>query len=331
VILACIWIGTGVTNVSCADGSGEAMPGRSESPQGGREAQVMVESNGGGRESPLEEHEECPERESLELTPEDVTILQTSNDPAELMCTAIAFAQSASADVHEVFARELTTAGFVDRLDSADAYAGVYADLRLSRVIRALMENRLSSVDKVLLHLLDDETFQSHVLRMQLSIRALSVIRPSPPEAIDYWDRLSSPESPIAYDVIEALTVNQSSPAMELFERKLTDPDFDNFEKLSWMRELVLPRRNDEALLAVCERLVTGTQDEDLRVGFTEALFDYRPDEWYAVPESPQPPVRSDATRVAKKTLRRMGKYALANLPLDSQQKSVVKSALKEL
>lgn len=273
---------------------------------------------------------ECPQRASAELTANDETVLRSSTDPAELMCTAIAFAASASADAHATLGRELVSAEFLARLDSSDAYAGMAANLRLSRVIDALAANRRPSVDAVLLALLASDVFQAQALRMQLAIRALAAIRPAPPAAVEYWARLANPDSPLAYDVIQALTANQSEPALTLLEQKLVDPAFDQGEKLSWLRQLVLPRRNDEPLIALCERVVMRAGMDGLRVGIVEALFDYRPDEWYG-DSPPRAPARADASPTAKAALRRIAEYALRELPLSRQLRQRVSAALGEL
>lgn len=265
------------------------------------------------------------------LKEENVEILKGSEDSRELKRTAVLFAASSAAEDHEMLGSFLSSADFLNRLDAAEAYQGTYVNLRLARVMKNLMDNRLTSVDKVLLQLISSSQFQSHVLRMQLEIRALSVIRPSPEEAIQYWDRLSTPESPLAYDVIAALCMNQSEPAMALLEKKFADSLHDIHEKKSWARELILPIRNDLPLLKASHHLVTEILPADLGPVLVEALFDYQPDEWYIECRPPEPPSRLLATNDARKIMKKIGEYSLENLPLTPKLEMAVKIGLKEL
>jgi hypothetical protein len=317
-----LWVGLVLVGAACDENLGQSAA--SGDPAGGREANVS-----GRVAKPIEY--DCPERASPELTASDQTILRASTDAAELMCTAIAFAASPSAEAHATLGRELVSADFLARLDADDAYAGVYADLRLNAVLSAMMVNRRASVDAALLGLLASDVFQSQVLRMQLTIRALAVIRPAPAPAVEYWARLLNPQSPLAYDVVEALTVNQTPPALTLLEERLVDPAFDSHQKLGWLRQIVLPRRNDEPLLGLCERVVMRSGMDDVRVGVVEALFDYRPEEWYIDSTAPQPPARADASPAARATLRRIGDYAIGRLSLSRPLRASVSAALAEL
>jgi hypothetical protein len=70
---------------------------------------------------------------------------------------------------------------------------------------------------------------------------------------------------------------------------------------------------------------------DDVRVGVVEALFDYRPEEWYIDSTAPQPPARAAATPAARATLRRIGDYALGRLSLSAPLRSRVSAALAEL
>ncbi|MHB1011544.1 MAG: hypothetical protein ACYC37_01340, partial [Desulfobacteria bacterium] len=212
--------------------------------------------------------------------PDASHVLATSRDRRELKNAAVLLASSdAPADL-EVLGRFLASGEFLGRLDGPEEYQGSTSSLRLSRVMETLEENRTPSADAVLLGLIGAPSFQGHVLRMILLVRALAVVRPSPPEAVRYWVGKSAPGSPLAQDVVEALCVNQSEPALELLERIFADPGPASTLKVFWMRKLILPRRNDLPLLISCERMVTGSLPADLRPALVEALFDYQPSKW---------------------------------------------------
>jgi hypothetical protein len=264
-------------------------------------------------------------------TGEAVRTLKNSRDRRELKNAAVLLAASRSPEDHRVLGKFLRTADFLGRLDSPKEYAGSYRDLRLGRIVQTLADNRCPSADEVLLSLVDSGDFQGHVLRIQLLLRALVVVRPSPLQVIAYWDRLSDPQSPIAGDVIEALCINQSPPALDLLERKFADPSLDRDNGILWMREFILVRRNDEPLLLCCERMLTKSLPADLRPALVEALFDYQPEAWFRVDDPPKPPPRANASPGARKALERIGRYALKNMKLTKIQERAVRNALAEI
>jgi len=263
--------------------------------------------------------------------PEASRVLATSRDRRELKNAALLLASSDAPADHEVLGRYLASREFLGRLDGPEEYQGSTSSLRLSRVMETLEENRRPSTDGVLLGLVAAPEYQGHVLRMILLVRALREVRPSPPEAVRYWDGKSVPESPLAQDVVEALCVNQSEPALALLERKFSDPGHAASLKVFWMRELILPRRNDVPLLSCCERMVTESLPPDLRPALVEALFDYQPAKWYRGDDPPKPPPRANASPEARKVLERIGRYALKNLKMTSGQAAVIRAALSEL
>jgi hypothetical protein len=258
-------------------------------------------------------------------------ILKSSRDGRELKNAAVVLAKSRVPEDHKVLGRYLGKKEFLGRLDPPEAYDGRFRDLRLGRVVQTLADNRCSSADEVLVGLIGSADFQGDVFRKQILLRALAAVRPPPPTAVAYWDRLSAPESAIAGDVIEALCENQSDPALELLERKFADPSQERDNRILWMREFLLVRRNDLPLLLCCERMMTKSLPEDLKTVLAEALFDYQPEKWYRGDDPPKPPPRAKASVDAKKVLARIGRYALDNVRLTPGQAKAVKAALKEL
>lgn len=257
--------------------------------------------------------------------------LNSSSDPRELKKAAIELAKSEEPKDHGVLVQHLAAQAFLDKLDTKDAYEGTYTGLRLARVIKTVMDNKAPSTDEVLLKLIGARGYQGHVLRMQLLVHALAVVKPSPPSAVAYWDEKSHHESPLAFDVAEALCANQSKPALELLETKFADSKHDKHHRIAWMRQIILPIRNDAPLLECCQSMVTGSLAEELRPSLVEALFDYKPDEWYRDCDPPEAPPRSEATRRAKQHLKSIGQYALDNVTLTDEQKDAVETGLDEV
>ncbi len=260
------------------------------------------------------------------------TILQTSKVATEVKRAAVEAATSDSDADIVMIGDMLASADFLNRLDSAKEYEGTYSALRLGQVMDGLVQNRRPACDKVLLSLIDAPGFQAHVLRIQLLIYALAVIKPSPPASIMYWDRLSVGGSPVVFDVIAALTRNQSAPAMQLFERKVADPKHAATLKRFWMHQLIVPIRNDEPILTACEHLVRNDAvSPEVKIYMVESLFDYQPEEWYRGCSPVKPPIRAIATTAAKDTMARIAEFALASLNLPAALKLRTEAVLKEV
>lgn len=265
------------------------------------------------------------------MTPETLNTLKTSQDAREVKLAAAEVAGSKVPADLDALHGFLTDPAFLLRLDDAEAYKGTFSRLRLGAVLQALMDNRIAASDNVLIRLTRSDVFLAEVLRMQLLIRALVPIRPSPPPAIAFWDSMSQPQSPIAFDVVEALVANQSPPAMDLLEKKFTNAREQPAEKITWMRQILLPKRNDEPLLGVWEKLVKAGQPTGAEVELVEALFDYDPKTWYRDCEPPVPPKKILATPAAKEHIRRIAEHALANMKLPPELEAKVKIGLQEV
>jgi hypothetical protein len=148
---------------------------------------------------------------------------------------------------------------------------------------------------------------------------------------MEYWRSFTAPESPLAYDVVQALCVNQSAPAMELLLAMLQDPMTPRAEKQSWMRELMLPRRDQPAVLWCAEHFLHGAPGPELQGDMCEALFAYRPDDWYIECDPPVPPPLATTGDAAKASLLRIALYALGQVALNPGQRTVVEAAVEQL
>ena len=261
-------------------------------------------------------------------TAQDLTKITLNSD--ELKDRAVGLASGKDAAEFDELLRYLVDPVFLTRLDSPEEYQGSYATLRLSQVVKRLAENPSSNARGVLTALTDSPEFTGHILRLQLLIRALAKLDQPGPMVVGFWDKFSKPESPIAFDVIEALCVNQSAPAMELLERKFADTNQVQSQCLAWMRQIILPRRNDEALLSGCEHMLTHSLPIKLKPLLVEALFDYRP-EWYVGDDPPRPPSRAASSKSARQTLARIAAYAQSQPWLDSEQRTTIKKVISDL
>ncbi len=211
--------------------------------------------------------------------------------PDALATLALFLAASSDGSDPRRLGDALVDPAFLARLDTAADYQQSYHLLRLSQVVQRLSANPLPEARAVLARLTTDPRFGSHVLRLQLLIRALAYVRPSEPAFLNFWTRSSVPNHPLAYDVVEALAFNQSEPALGLLVSLLTDVGHPEDLRRAWFRQVILPRRNDAPLLLACEQVLARKPSDAIQVALAESLFDYRP-EWYVGDLPPEPPVR---------------------------------------
>lgn len=263
--------------------------------------------------------------------PKDLTILRQSRDQRDLMKTAVDFAASDQAVDHSVLLEFLNSSSFLNRLDTEEEYLNsAPKQLHIARVVRTLMDNPAPVSKGTLLALARGGDFVSFEPRQELLVRALVAVRPSPPEAIKYWDSQSQPDSINLHLTIDALCDNGSEPAIGLLEKKLADPQQEFEYRVLWMRSSMLRHRNDLPLLRVCERMITSTLPPELRPLLVEALCDYHR-EWYLSCKPPKPPPRIEATPEAKEQLRKICQFARDNVQLTPGQRAAVESTLLEV
>ncbi len=265
------------------------------------------------------------------MTPQQKTVLAEDTDARQLKQVATDLAGSQLAADPAALAPFLGQAGFLARLDPAPAYEGAYTGLRLARVLRNLANNPIPAAREALLELTETPTFEDHVLRIQLLIHNLAVVRPAPPRAIVYWKRYATANGIVAFDVVQALVENQSPPAMTLLESILTNPGHTQSNITAWLRQIILPKRNDIPLLACCHQTLLHPVSNETGVRIVEALFDYDREGWYRSCSPPEPPPFALALPVAREHLEAIGAHGLAHLPLGEKLAAKVKATVKSM
>lgn len=269
--------------------------------------------------------------QGVEMDAQQETVLRTSNVPDDLLATAERYAGSDNPADHQTLRQVLGTNAFLNRLDTAEDYTEPPRSLRLARVMHVLMENPSPEAAKTLVELTRATEFTARLPRQYLLIRALIEVRPSPPDAIAFWRTHGEPRAVHRHNTVVALVKNRSRPALALLEDLFADSTHDPDERVMWMRESILVFRHELSVLEMCDRLLRGRLQADLRDDLVEALFDYQPDAWYLECEPPTPPSIASYTKEARLLLRRIGEYALERIALSERQKAVVEGSLKAL
>ncbi len=246
----------------------------------------------------------------------------TNASPDALNTLAVMMAASSDGADQRGLGDALVDPAFLARLDTAADYQQSYHELRLSQVLQRLSANPKPEARAVLVRLTTNPTFGGHVLRLQLLIRALAHVRPAEPPFVDFWTRTSVPNHPLAYDVVEALAFNQSEPALKLLVSLLTDVGHTEDLRRAWLRQLILPRRNDAPLLLACEQVLALNPSPAIQLALAESLFDYRP-EWYVGDPPPEPPVRV-RTPEARRIRARLAEACLRIQGLDAGTRAAI-------
>jgi len=258
-------------------------------------------------------------------------VLSTSQDPDELLNTALLLCQTRPQPGYGEILTHLQQEEFLDRLDSKEEYLEAPKKLRLWRILEALQTSPDADAHQVLKTLTQTEAFTKDASRIELLIEAGSAVRPAPPEVIQFWDVHCQPSDGYLHITMEAILENGTPPAMALFERKMMDPRFSNEDKIAWMLSSVLMHRNQVELLQSCRRLLNGSLAGPLRATLVDALFDYKPQEWFTPATALTPEYRGKASTEALVLLRDLGQMALGMSELNPSQKAAVQKTLVEV
>ena len=256
-------------------------------------------------------------------------ILGSSQDPKELFGAACELARSRQASDQVALRKHLMSEAFLYRLDSPEDYENTGQRLRIQGVLEALSKNPTAS-QETLLALTQDKVFLSAVERVDPLIEATEVIRPAPPELVGFWSRHCQPTDSFKHLTIETLVENRSDPALKLLEQRMADPKFKEEDKVGWMRGSILTHRYNRAVLQSCERMLRGDLPDPLRPTLVEAIFDHKI-EWYTPHGVNHPPKLSEARGPVRTQLRRLGQYALQEVPLLPGQRRAVEETLTSL
>ena len=258
-------------------------------------------------------------------------VLDSSNDPRQLTEAAATLAHSQSREDHLELLKHLQSEAFLLRLDSAEACRGSPKALNIRLVLEELSRGQPQPGHGTLVALTRSEAFLSEPARVDLLITACIPIRPAPTELIKFWDAHCLPQDGYDNLTIEALVNNGSAPAIGLLTDKLKDARFEDEEKINWMRSSIMTQRNDAILLGACEELVQRGLSESLRLALAEALFDYKPYDWFTPATVLHPPSRATLSPEARVIRERIGNFVMANLKPSESLAAVIKTELEAL
>ncbi len=248
--------------------------------------------------------------------------------PSPLALEAIALAQSADPEDHERLAQMLVDGAYLDRLDLPEVAMSIDPILlQLTRVLRAAARQSV-----VLDRLSGDELYGEPGHRQAALIEASALARSPGEGLVRFWRHQLDPDADELETTIRALVQNQSDVALGVLSEAFADEEFDTELVLAWFRGPVLEHRQDERLLVGLERLLqSGKLGPKRRYGLIEALFDYRPSDWYYTTGAPpEPPERSELGVGARETLGDIADLAVREGVIGSDRRAQIEKDLSE-
>jgi hypothetical protein len=259
-------------------------------------------------------------------------VLQTSDDPKELLTKLMALARSKDPSDHKALLDFLMRPAFLLKLDKSEEYRNAAAKrLRIARVLVALTENDAPSAHAAFVALTRDAGFLKEEPRVDYLIMFSAPLRADAHDLAPFWDKYSQPEDGFANLTIKTLVENGTEPALEVLEKKVAEPRFKDDDKIGWMHAYFVPHRDDYLLLKSFERMLTGKMSEHLKPYLVEVIFDYKPAEWYRPASTANPPDRSKINQNQREQLKRLADIALRLPSLTDTQREAVKKTLEEI
>ncbi len=249
----------------------------------------------------------------------------------QIIVDALTLARSLRAEDHAELLARLKSPDFLTELDDDKAYAGRPERLRLRRILDELTRNPLDSARNVLAALTESQPFLAEDSRIDLLIKACAVIKPPPPKVVQFWDKYWQPDDGFSSLTVAAVVKNGDEAAVALLEKKMANPEFEMEEKLHWLHGPMLSHRLDLPLLLVCERMLLTGLPDDLNMKLVEALFDYRPQEWYLPSVPYTPPVLEAAAEAVLLQVQKIGTMVLERFSLDKRLETQVKMTLERV
>ncbi len=224
---------------------------------------------------------------------QDLEILRTSHDSAQVEQSAIAVVRSRDPKAIAELSRLLEKREFLARLDDlANPQRRLF---HLHNVFAALEATPSPASESLCLTLAANPEFTAEPVRLNYLLAALAAVRPMSEPAAALF-RTTNTEG--YFTVNGPLLVANGSPrALQLFESMMADPSVDAEQRIDVIRRSVLPYRTRLPVLHTVEHLLGRGLDTNVQVALLQSVFDYRSREWFGVERNPpKPPEWSSAS-----------------------------------
>jgi hypothetical protein len=240
---------------------------------------------------------------------------------------AIVLAQSKSDTDHGKLRKLLLDKNWLDQLDPPGTAVGIDPRfLQLTQVLRVTAQNTPATLEGPA----GDALYLRSDYRKAALIEASGAATNAGPKLMALWRSQLHPDADELQSTVHALISNQNPEALTLLADVFSSEAIDTDVVIAWFRGPVLEHRQDAELLGCLEGLLEGNRlDPKRSAGLVEAIFDYRPSDWYITTgRPPAPPSRADLTEAARARLRSIADSALRRKLIDSRRRAQIETEL---
>lgn len=234
-------------------------------------------------------------------------------------------------DLREV-SRALTSARDLLRLNTAQEYADLPPDkLALQAILARLGGNPSEAARAAIAALCTSKEFLAEQARIECLLLALPKVRPLPETALPLLRKSVNPTSESMEIAIAVIFAIGEKSTLDIFAAQVLGGRHDSVLLQSWMRDPLLRHRRDPAVLQMCLDLLQQPKlDAELRNSLVEALFDYRPSEWYVSEGTPpKPPSSKSLARGARELLKKIAAVVAADPSVSVKNKALAEKAVR--
>lgn len=239
-------------------------------------------------------------------------------------------ASKSPAELQEV-GSALTSTRDLLRLNTAQEYADLSPEkLALQTILARLSRNPSEAARTILGALCVSKEFLAEQARVECLLLALPKVHPLPEKALPLLRKSVEPESDSLEIAIRVLFDSGEKFALDIFAAQVLNSRQDSVLVQSWMRDPLLRHRRDSAVLQMCLDLLQQPKlVAERKNALAEALFDYRPSEWYSreVPP-PKPPASKSLPRGARELMKSIAAVIAADPSVSGKNKALAEKAV---
>jgi hypothetical protein len=234
-------------------------------------------------------------------------------------------------DIAEI-GKALTSAEQLLDLNTQEEYDQLQTHLlAVYPILMGLAQNENRAAQDLIADLSGNAEFLAEPGRLEGLLLVLPHVPTLPAEAIDLLQDATDPDSESLEVAIEVIFETGNPAALELFAEQVSNEEQDVELVQDWMRDPMLRHRADPAVVRMSIDLVTKPGfDRERKNSLVEAMFDYRPKDWYLTPASddqslPKPPARDRISKEARNLLSELAEAIATDQEVSTANKELAK------
>lgn len=228
-------------------------------------------------------------------------------------------------DLREV-RRALTSGPDLLQLNTAQEYADLPPEkLALQAILTRLSGNPSPAAVEAVVSLCDNQPFLAEQSRLECLLLTLPKVRPFPEKAVPLLRKSAEPGSDSLELAIRALFEIGEKSTLDIFASQVLSGQQDTVLIQAWLRDPLLRHRREPAVLQMSLDLLQQPKlDVELKNSLVEALYDYRPADWYSgETPPPKPPASKKLSAEADGLLKKIAAVIAADPAISAANKSL--------